>query len=73
MRPGRDALGTGSTEEGLRARFPDRLHVLTQLGAARYVEVVALSLEETGPPSSDLRVCQVTNNGEKELNTSWLE
>jgi DNA-binding PadR family transcriptional regulator len=47
--------------------------VPTQLVADGYVEVVALSLEETGPPSPDQRVYHVTDKGEKELNPSWPE
>jgi hypothetical protein len=70
IRPGRGALGTGMSEEELKAQFPDRLHDLRQLAADGYVGVVTVSLEETGPPSPDQRVYHRTDKGEKALRDS---
>lgn len=70
IRPGRGALGTGSSEEELNAQVPERLHHLRQLAAEGYVEVVTISLEETGPPSPAQRVYHLTEKGEAALGDS---
>jgi hypothetical protein len=63
IRPGRDALGTGSSEEELQVQFPGRLPVLRKLAAERYVDVVTIPIEETGPPSPDVRIYHSTEKG----------
>jgi hypothetical protein len=67
IRPGRDALGTGTSEEELQVQFPDRLDIVRQLAAAGYLEVVTIALEETGSPSPDVRVYHLTDRGEAAL------
>jgi hypothetical protein len=65
--PGREALGTGSTESELRAKFPNAAVLLPQLEREGYVEVVQIDLAETAPPSPPTRVCHRTDKAEAEL------
>jgi hypothetical protein len=72
VRSGPDGQGTGSTENELEQQFPDRMHLLRQLDAEGYVEVVTAEPQETTEPqSSGARVYRLTTKGETALrNTS---
>ena len=68
VRSGPDGQGTPSKENELEQQFPDRMHLLRQLDAEGYVEVVTAEPQETtGPPPPGARVYRLTAKGESAL------
>jgi hypothetical protein len=51
--PGRDVLGAGAGYAELAGLFPGAARTLRELVAAGYVEIVTLSIDETGPEEDD--------------------
>jgi hypothetical protein len=64
IRLGPDGQGAVSTEHELEKQFPDRLHLLRQLDAEGYVEVLRVEIGEAGPSPPESRIYRITEKGE---------